>query len=687
MDRKNIDERNQKAKIYYSSDMIDGQKTLDFIGMIIEDSKKIEYHEGEYIAYIYLVLYYATHNSKEAASKTLYKISSLLDEYKLGESFELLFHRAKAFYSNECLGNYSSGLDHLEEAIVIAERIDDQEALLKLEATIAVVNHMLGNDEIAEVYMKKIIPNAEKGKNEQFIQNSYHNYATILYELGRLEEALDYCKKSLKLLENESAPKLLWVNAGLMGRIYGKLKQHQEGLQVIDDVIAKTGTSDTHYYLYMILTKVNLLEDLSQYDSAIQVLEENLSLIEVLDHEYIKGDFYQLYSGVLKEVGRYKEAYEALMKFNTLYKKRTEQETNKKIYNLTVKEHEFALERLEKIAQMGRDLASSNSLEELLGDVRTKLGKDFNIDGIGIGTYKNKSICYDHFYANDEPIETSKISLSDPNSLAAWAIRNKKEILISNLIEEAKYYVKDGYAEVFSKNETDDSRIRSIMYAPLIVKEEVVGVFTIQSNALNAFDTSKFEIFKIISTYVAIAIKNINQARQLELLSITDALTGIYNRRGFNIFFQNEVTEKKNISRIALIMIDLDHFKKVNDRFGHMSGDEVLKTLTKLISSLLDKDDCFARIGGEEFGIFLLNQSEEQARLKAEAIRQMIENSHIIIEQEPLSITVSIGVCFSQFSNYIMLNDLYSRADRALYHAKESGRNKVIACLDLEKNQ
>lgn len=165
--------------------------------------------------------------------------------------------------------------------------------------------------------------------------------------------------------------------------------------------------------------------------------------------------------------------------------------------------------------------------------------------------------------------------------------------------------------------------------------------------------------------------------RHLALQSTYDSLTEVLNRRGFFTFsMQIAHLSQRNQSRLAIIMIDLDHFKSINDRFGHASGDRVLKGTARLISSFVRKSDVVGRFGGEEFIVFLPEVSNGSTSLVAEGIRKKIEETPF----EGISVTVSIGFAEATLGHQARqdYNQLIQKADQALYKAKKTGRNRVV---------
>ena len=169
------------------------------------------------------------------------------------------------------------------------------------------------------------------------------------------------------------------------------------------------------------------------------------------------------------------------------------------------------------------------------------------------------------------------------------------------------------------------------------------------------------------------AMENINQIADF---ANKDFLTGVYNRRYFYENMNEYVAyAEEHMEPYVVAMLDIDHFKKINDTHGHNSGDKVLKTLAKKLIDETKGDDLIARFGGEEFCIVLKNVSNEEAVKFFVNLRANIASCNVQLKKEQINFTVSIGVAFSR-SDY-KLDELLELADEALYRAKENGRNRV----------
>ena len=228
-------------------------------------------------------------------------------------------------------------------------------------------------------------------------------------------------------------------------------------------------------------------------------------------------------------------------------------------------------------------------------------------------------------------------------------------------IEEDGYIGKvvDGlsWVDYLVKHNTQDHKVK-------IILDNVEYYFSISASMIT-HDTQHYSI----------VLSDITQAErykhELEKLTVTDTLTGIGNRRYFHQKLQEEIVRaKRSDNTFSVIMFDIDHFKDVNDKYGHDVGDEVLKEYTKLIASFLRETDIFCRIGGEEFMIILPNAIKEDALMIAEKFRSEVETCAKVVP-----ITMSFGV-----TQYIKGEDtefIFKRVDNALYKAKKDGRNVV----------
>jgi len=166
---------------------------------------------------------------------------------------------------------------------------------------------------------------------------------------------------------------------------------------------------------------------------------------------------------------------------------------------------------------------------------------------------------------------------------------------------------------------------------------------------------------------------------ELDRLASTDTLTGLYNRRMFFRRLDEEIARASRADQpISLIYTDIDHFKQVNDKYGHAAGDAVLQQASRAMGRILRRGDVLGRLGGEEFMIMLPGTAGEAAQHIAERLRQRVGQTPITYQDLTLNITISIGVFYMPQPGSIGIDEMVKHADEAMYEAKETGRNKVV---------
>ncbi|MEM9101562.1 MAG: diguanylate cyclase [Pseudomonadota bacterium] len=166
---------------------------------------------------------------------------------------------------------------------------------------------------------------------------------------------------------------------------------------------------------------------------------------------------------------------------------------------------------------------------------------------------------------------------------------------------------------------------------------------------------------------------------EIERQSKTDGLTQLYNRSHWEECLRREVSRVERYEgELTIIMMDLDHFKSINDRLGHLAGDEVIRESTRILRDCLRNSDIGGRYGGEEFGVILPETDIDGALVTAERIRQAIETSDIVFNNKAIKVTASLGIAMYDVAG-ISCDQLIDRADQALYQAKHAGRNCIRA--------
>jgi len=250
-----------------------------------------------------------------------------------------------------------------------------------------------------------------------------------------------------------------------------------------------------------------------------------------------------------------------------------------------------------------------------------------------------------------------------------------KELLGEELYRQNELYA---YAALWGEPQTFERDIQKpdgstgytlIRYIPDWHDGEVRGFFVLISDVTELKQTQT-KLMELVT--------------ELNTQAVTDVLTGLANRRRF---WEQGKLELARAARynfpLFLVMLDIDKFKSINDGFGHAAGDMVLQNLAQTLKGVLRETDVVGRLGGEEFGILLVQTNERDARIVAERLRQTVEKAEVGFEGLSLRYTVSLGLAAAQ-KNETSLEELVKRADQALYKAKETGRNRVCYAEDMD---
>ncbi len=260
--------------------------------------------------------------------------------------------------------------------------------------------------------------------------------------------------------------------------------------------------------------------------------------------------------------------------------------------------------------------------------------------------------------------------------ISGWVAQHGQPLLIKDIESHP----------MFKKKSDSKYTTKSLLSVPLKVRGQVIGVLNVNNKVpRGVFVEEDANLLMLFATQAAIAIENAHLYEEVERLAITDGLTGLYVHRYFQESLESEIKRALRYKHsLSLMMIDIDHFKRLNDTYGHQAGDEVLQQLAKILKSQAREHDLVARYGGEEFAIILPVTPKEGALSAASRLRRLVEGAHFNAHGSEVRITISIGVaCCPQDGQ--TREELIGKADQALYAAKRSGRNTI--CYFDDKGQ
>jgi len=252
-----------------------------------------------------------------------------------------------------------------------------------------------------------------------------------------------------------------------------------------------------------------------------------------------------------------------------------------------------------------------------------------------------------------------------------WVIKKLQPLLVEDVKRDFRFDLERVEAEELRP-------IRSLISVPLIVGKQFLGILRVDSEKEFSFTNDDLRLLSTLADLGAIAIENALLYQKAKELSIRDGLTGFYLRRYLNERLEEEIKRSlRKGSAFSVLMVDIDKFKDYNDKFGHMAGDIVLKTISKMLYMHFDQPgNILSRYGGEEFLVVLTECHKDKAQLLAENLRKAVKEKEITLRKRHTHVAVSIGIASFPEDSKVM-EDLIRCADSALYTAKKSGRDKV----------
>jgi len=327
--------------------------------------------------------------------------------------------------------------------------------------------------------------------------------------------------------------------------------------------------------------------------------------------------------------------------------------------------HLYSLEQrrraqLEALNAIARQTTAVLEVSQLLKQVCSLILESFEDDRLVLRAHQGRLT----------PLFKIGAELSREEGLLARAIDSRKAVVERDVRQIVGH--RSGFRETVSA-----------VCLPLVSFGQVLGVLQLESASCDAFAPEDVSALESVSDICATAIQNARHFERVRQLAYVDGVTGIFNRRYFELRIGEEIarSSRHNLG-FSLIMMDIDHFKQLNDEFGHLLGDEVLRQVSGILGQQLRKSDVLSRYGGEEFAIITPETAMESAQAVADKLRQVVESWHF--PGVARRVTISAGV--AEFPTQGATRDeLVKSADEALYAAKQSGRNRVVTAQLLRR--
>ncbi|MBE6060382.1 MAG: diguanylate cyclase [Clostridium sulfidigenes] len=596
--------------------------------------------------------------------------------------------KGKLYVSNGLMSAYFQlGLCELSTkwgkiALKIAKKLKNDKFFLVILNNICVNYLSLGKYNEA----KKIIDSLQDipyGDNDNMKINMYQVIAEIECELGNLEKAMNFINESIEIGEKLNYEIIKSEALRIRGKINFKAGKQKEAEEDYSAAL-EHATKRDYYEVQASILEAWAQSDLinNKYDEAINKQVKALEISEKNKCVLINRNIYkQLYLSN-KEINKYKEAlvyYEKYVEINDELNCITSELSLADLENEKNKQEAAIFKSLyddiKVISTIGQKITSDLNFENILENIHKEISMIIDAEVVGVSTLKESEGILDYalFIDRGNKLNLKNVHIEDETSIGAYCVRNRSTILINDLYKEYKKYVPT------LKVKVSDNNTQSAMYCPLILEDKVRGFLNVQSYKKNAYTENDLNKLKILASYVAIALENSCLYNRTKYFSSHDFLTGLLSR--MEIFEKGEKVFKdcqRERKKLAVIMIDIDDFKLINDKYGHSYGDSVLKMVGGIIRNNVKKHGIAGRYGGEEFLVILQGISERKIYSICDNIRTSMERANIYYgEKFKLKVTSSLGV-FIYSGKEKNIDQCINFADEALYIAKAEGKNKLV---------
>lgn len=653
-------------------------QTEDLDQSIKRAKSKKDYHSLAYFHYCKGWEYIISSNYLEAKVE-LNKAFDLFSRYE--DSHGLILAYTSLGICSMNLGKTQEAFKSFKKALGVARIAND---LMTTSLILAIMGQSLIDIEDlkgALKYFKEALQPEMAPENMVIIME---NIACIYYVLGDSEEALSYLHEALEIAEFES---FLSIRAGILsalGVIYKDLGQIDKAENILNETLKQAQNLNLSRIEAKSLLALGEIEiEKGNLELALEYLYTTFFISSLEDIRMTKIKSLKKIAYIYKEEGDWESALEYFSQYHKENEAFLDEEASKEIERIKMaeayKEAELSqalYQQIATISQIGIEITSSLNIKEIINIIFYKINDLMDTAILCLALYNEEQAKIDLSYYTEDKRWLTPISLDleKDNIFEMEPLKNQEIVVIGDLDKEYDKYIN----RLSPRSYASSKKIKSLIYMPLTVGEKIIGVLSVQSYKTHAYKEHQVEIFKALASYVTIAVENARLYDRVKYLATKDPLTNIANRSRFNSLALRELLKYKRSGRpFSLVMFDLDHFKKVNDLYGHDGGDIVLKEVAQFFEKRLRQSDFLARYGGEEFVILLPDQSLREAVKVTQRLKEELANYEIDLGNgQSYCITASFGVSEVRPSD-IFVNEIIKRADLALYESKEKGRNTV----------
>jgi diguanylate cyclase (GGDEF)-like protein len=562
---------------------------------------------------------------------------------------------------------------------------------------IADIYLVIGDYQEAGLYLNRALTILNKKEHlgifdKRLLNIVYTNLSETELKMGNVEASIISAKKCIEISKKIKDVFTIAFGYSLLGLAAQKQKDYTLAMEYFEKAHGEYSSCDPFsqnrvfdYIDENLRYQCECLYEWRKYNLSIE-------LLKTLD-EFVKSDYTLMiknYEGLNDQENAYKY-YQNLMDFlikDEEYQRQNQLEHFKakiRVFESEKKANDYELlyNHTKSISSIGKEIIAAEKLDDVLNTLYAHVDKIMDFNSLALAKIEGETIAYNWVLENNKRMDNFSVGVESKNSFSSWVVRNKKSIRLNDAltIDELKKYKEDADTIVYGH------AMDSMILCPIMYKDKVYGLINVQSSESYTYSESDLEVINMLASFIAIAMRNWNVTKalklandQLELLSKTDALTGISNRHVLSEIVEELFKaddESNNI--ISVVMIDIDHFKEYNDTYGHIDGDRCLIQVVDTLGKTLDIDKFrLFRYGGDEFVAIMPFISSEEVNSILEITKRNIEKLMIKNTKSKVSdyVTCSFGFTTVQ-KGQLEYQRAFYLADEALYMAKAKGKNCI----------
>ena len=651
---------------------------------------------------------------KSSYEESLIALEESLNEFINIHDYDGEMKALNAFgvlYSN--ISNYETAMDYYTRVLELNIKTNNDERRVAAYINIGTLYAELGKQEESLNFYNQAIIILKKTNNQEQLCVCMINIGDIYENRGNFDDALIKYREGLSIAESINNKIYVCNSLTSLGKTYQNIGKYHKAedshlqsrkiAEVLGDKLSKTECLTNLGTLY-------LAKD--DADRSIKYHTEALELSKGINSKYYESKNYLSISNCYESKNMPQDALSNFRKYHNLKIELQNEEIDIKLKNINTqnkieaakreakvqrnknKELQEAFDRVSILNKVGQDITSSLDLETVMTTIYENISTFISTDLFGIALYDKDSeeIDFKYFILDGKRKKGNRKSVHTEGSLAGWVITNGESLFINDIQNEYLKYV----PKLIGSN---SDKTRSVIFVPLKTANNITGIITVQSNTLNAYALQDLDIIQAVGAYSAIAIENstvheeisklnkiINSEKKalekaymkIDRLANHDTLTGLPNRRLFIELLKQELRQAdRQKTKTAILFIDLDNFKLVNDSLGHDAGDKVLQMVAQRFISTLRESDAIARVGGDEFAAIICNiKNKTDIKKIAQKLINKFKNP-FKIENSEFHIGLSVGISiYPDDDNTI--DGLIKKADTAMYKIKSENKNSFI---------